>query len=238
METKQARFIDRYLELSAESPGNAEAFMSGLVKPKRVVQIGFTDECTGERLSAVDTFNVLTQDVLNRGTRPGQGEQGFNRSVEHDVKRLRREALAQSSQEVDYPFTMALVCTVLDGVKTNKRSLHLPRGAAKAKLLVARQLTWALVNFAMVMGLVASTWAREISPLHKGGPDIVSDPVNLRPVGYLSDLAGILDALWLASVKVSLDTYSGSSQGGGKHDAVLMVIGLLITLQIRMHRGL
>ena len=238
MEAKRARLIDQYLEIAAETPGKAEAFMSGLVKPKRAVQVAFVDETTGTTLDAVDTLDILTRDVLSRGSRAGKGDRQFNLLVEGQVKSLRRAAMQKSLDEPDVPFTMERISAVLDSVASKKRSLHLPRGAVKAKLPLARRLTWALLNLATVLCLVATSWAREISPLRKAGPEVVTDPANLRPVGYLGDLAGVFDAVWLSAVQGALDQYSGVEQAGGKYDAVLMAIGLLIALQVRSSRGL
>ena len=146
--------------------------------------------------------------------------------------------MQKSLDEPDVPFTMERISAVLDSVASKKRSLHLPRGAVKAKLPLARRLTWALLNLATVLCLVATSWAREISPLRKAGPEVVTDPANLRPVGYLGDWAGVFDAVWLAAVQGALDQYFGVEQAGGKYDAVLMAIGLLIALQVRSARGL
>ena len=99
--------------------------------------------------------------------------------------------MAESLADGTDSFSMQQVVQVLDNTVTNRRSLHLPRGAVKASLLCARQLTWALVNLAMSCGLVAAGWAREISPLRKAGPEIVTDPVNLRPVGCITRRAEI-----------------------------------------------
>ena len=229
MESKKSSYIDTYLELAAENQGSAEAYLSGLVKPRKGVQVALVGD-KGECLGASETLEFLTQDVLQRGARAPSGDPVFSKAVGMEVKDCRRSAMAETIAEGFENFSIKQVHEVLDHMVANRRSMRLPRGAVKAKLAIARQLVWALVNLAMVFGLVASTWAREISPLRKAGPEVVSDPINLRPVGYMSDLAGVFDALWLASVKEALDSYSGPLQAGGKHDAVLMVLGILMVL--------
>lgn len=52
--------------------------------------------------------------------------------------------------------------------------------------------------------LIVSSWPRGIAPLSKAGPEIVSDPRNLRPMGYFDDLSGVFDALWLSVVQEKL----------------------------------
>ena len=112
MESKRTRLIDRYLELAAESPGNAEAYMSGLIKPRKGVQVNLIDEGTGESLNVVDTMDVLTQDVLGRGAAAGAGDRGFNKEVERQVKVLRRQAMESTLGEHNDPFTMEQVTKV------------------------------------------------------------------------------------------------------------------------------
>ena len=62
LEAKRAKQIDRYLELGAESPG-AEAFLSGLIKPRQAVQVVLQDPASGIKLGMQDALDVLAQDV-------------------------------------------------------------------------------------------------------------------------------------------------------------------------------
>ena len=67
---------------------------------------------------------------------------------------------------------------------------------------------------------------------------MVTSARQLRPVGYLDDIAGVLDALWLDACKDKLEAYAGQEQAGGLHDAVLMAIGLLVAAQVRRNARL
>ena len=93
-------------------------------------------------------------------------------------------------------------------------------------------VTWALLNLVATLGLSPSAWFREVSPIRKKGPGTVSQVDCLRPVSYVDDLQGFFDAAWLEVVRGPLEQYSGRWQAGGKYDAVLMVLGLLVALQL------
>ena len=56
--------------------------------------------------------------------------------------------------------------------------------------------------------------------------------MNLRPVSYTDDLEGFYDAVWLAYAQPLIEAYSGSENAGGKYDAVLMVISIVVALQM------
>ena len=202
--------MNRYLELKAKSPGDAEAFVSGLIKPRRPVEVAFQDEVTGERLSPVDTLDVLSRDVMERGKCTRGVEHRLTVEVKRQVKVLRSAAQQQSRMETNDPFTFLLIDEVVGETKQRRRSLHLPRSAGGAGSRQSKLVVWAILNLAVVLGLIARTWEREISPLRKNGPMVVTQVQCLRPVGYMDDLAGLLDGAWLAVVKVLLEEYMGS----------------------------
>ena len=83
------------------------------------------------------------------------------------------------------------------------------------------------------LGVVPSAWLREVSPLRKRGPIVVTSTMNLWLVSYVDDLQDLVDALFLHCVKDLLIEHSGQLQAGGKYDAVLMVIGMYMALQMR-----
>eukprot|EP00973_Karenia_brevis_P078447 10891854-Karenia_brevis.AAC.1 len=59
----------------------------------------------------------------------------------------------------------------------------------------------------MVMGLGASAWLMEVSPMRKHGEGIVASPEVLRPVSYVDDVQGVFDALWLEGAREMLESY-------------------------------
>ena len=89
----------------------------------------------------------------------------------------------------------------------------------------------------MAVGLTSSYWMREISPIRERGPIGVTHVANLRPVRYVDDLGGLFDALRLRGTKSLLDNFAGHGQAGGRYDAVLMAVGVLIVFQMRRNLG-
>ena len=51
-------------------------------------------------------------------------------------------------------------------------------------------------------------------------------------------MAAVQDGLWLLRTKPLLEVFSGSSQLGGKHDAVTVSFAVILHLQMRSHQGL
>ena len=224
--------------LCAVSPGAADAFLSGLIKPRMPLRVAFDDETTGSRLGPVDTLELLTRDVLQRGSLAELGDQGFSRAVVREVRAMRVAAMEETRREKDVPFDIELIQELTRRMRKNRRSVHLPRDVFGANPEAAVVLTWAVVNLAAVLGLVASSWLREIAPLRKAGPEVVTDVRNLRPVGYMDDLAGVFDGAWLSLEQQKLEAYTGATQGGGKYDAVLMTLGIVIAMQMRRNMNL
>jgi len=235
---EHAAHVDKYLELCATDPGAAEAYMSSLIKPKSPIQVELHDEVSGERLGRQGTLDALTRDVKERGAAAGGGDPVFKTWIEGEVKKSRKLALVEAGEMHGDPFTRALVDETVRSIKIRRRSVHLPRAALHVSLEAAGLAVWAIVNLAAVVGLVSSYWIREVAPLRKRGPTIVTDKANLRPVSYGDELAGVYEALWLALTRQQLECYSGGPQAGGKYDGVLMAIGVLIALQIRRNLGL
>ena len=230
-ERRRQKGFFRYLELCRESRAEAEAYLGGLLKPRKAVSNAL--QGPDGALSPAETICALTEDVLQRGVKAGQGDPELVQAVRREVKQARRIAQAMSLTQEGDPFSLATVRTTLATIAPNKKSVRLPRAALKSQVGEAQLCTWALSNLVVVMGLVPSAWLREVSPIRKRGPSVVTSTVNLRPVSYVDDLQGFVDAVFLHSVKDLLTVYAGQQQAGGKYDAVLMVIGMFMALQMR-----
>ncbi|CAK0829238.1 unnamed protein product [Prorocentrum cordatum] len=233
------RALDRYLELAAASPGEAEAFLSRALEPRLPVQLALRCPVSGELLGLADALEVITEDALSRGAQAGSGDAAFNRAVADEVRQARRESQAEAAElGTGDPFSLDDVNAVLREMKGNRRSLYLPRAAVLTELWGGRLVTWALVCLVAVSGLMPSGWRREVAPIRKRGPVVVSDVAHLRPVSYVDELCGTFDAVWLRAARGQLEAHAGAPQAGGKYDAVLMVIGTVMALQIRRAHGL
>ena len=99
-------------------------------------------------------------------------------------------------------------------------------------------MIWALVNLVANICITPSSWLREVTPIRKKGPMKVSNLNNLRPVSYTCPLECIFDACWLWRNKQKLDIYLGAHQHGGRVDALVVSLSLIICLQLRTAAGL
>ena len=212
--------------------------MSGLLKPREPLQLALWDSDSGRRLGPAEAIEVVTASILGRGAAAGPGVASFNAQVRTEVRAAQAAALRETTEETGDPLSPELVAEFVRQARASRKTLHLPRAAAKAAQAPGRLVTWAVLNLALVSGLCASEWMREISPIRKRGPPVVGDPAVLRPISYVGDLEGFLDAGWLAVTRPLLEQFAGSEQAGGRYDATLMAAGLLIALQVRRGLGL
>ena len=54
----------------------------------------------------------------------------------------------------------------------------------------------------------------------------------------MDDLAGVFDGAWAGLEQRKLEAYTGATQRGGKYDAVLMTLGIVIAMQMRRNMNL
>ena len=226
----------KYLELCTVSRGDAESYLSRLLKPKNPVQVCLIG-LDGVK-SPAETVNIITKNVLARAEKAGTGDPMVNRWVREQVRDARMVAQVCLSNQLDERISLELVDEVMRTIKGNRSSVRIPRKASKADIEAGRLCVWAVVNLCFSLGLTSTLWLREVAPIRKRGPQVVCDPCNLRPVSYVDELECIVDAVWLRLVKPALVAYSGTQQAGGKYDAVLMAIGVFMSLQLRKLDGL
>ena len=98
--------------------------------------------------------------------------------------------------------------------------------------------TWAIANLAVSLGRPSTMWRRLVRPLDKTGTGVARSARELRPVSYVDEMEGLVDALWLRAEKDKLQEFAGEEQAGGQYDPLLMVLGIVITLQARREVGL
>ena len=119
-----------------------------------------------------------------------------------------------------------------------KVAVRLPRAYLRFQTDQGLLVIWAVVNLVANMCLTPSSWLREVTPIRKKGPMKVSNLNNLRPVSYTCPLECIFDACWLWRNKQKLDIYLGAHQHGGRVDALVVSLSLIICLQLRTAAGL
>ena len=184
------------------------------------------------------TVSAIANDVVTRGAQAGPGESSHNAMVKEEVSVARRHARQETTNQIDDPFSLDDVRDVIHASRSSSKTLRLPRTASKNDMLELLWANWGILCLVAVTGLIPSEWVREITPIRKRGPQVVTVLTNLRPVSYVSALQGFFDAAWLYMVRRQLQDYAGIEQAGGRYDSVLMMLGIVIALQLRHNLGL
>ena len=65
----------------------------------------------------------------------------------------------------------------------------------------------------------------------------MTDRANLRPISYTDDIECLQDALWLSRCRSRIEDYVGKEQHGGRVDAVLVAMAIMVALQLRSAAG-
>ena len=127
---------------------------------------------------------------------------------------------------------------ILDSLKSSKRWLHGTAAALKATCAQGRAVTGLLVNLAFWVGLTSSFWSlRMICPIRKCGPAVVRRLENLRPVSFGSDMAQVLDAVWVRLNKGPIESFCGPGQLGGRSDPASAILAIVLLCQLRRAQG-
>ena len=230
--------VAKYMRLSQCDKQAAQSFLTKLLKPKMPIRTGFINPSTGERLGEYETMLHLARDVETRGLAAHSGQPGFNSWVTDHCSALRKLALQSCGVEPNFIIKFDELMGLINGLTLNRASVHFPRRLFSASSTEGHILTWTLVNLFFNLGLLPSSWFRIISPIRKRGPAIVANTANIRPISYVSDLEGFFDLCWLDAHKTALEEYSGSTQAGGKFEALLMALGVITAAQERRNLGL
>ena len=90
-----------------------------------------------------------------------------NRMVLGEVRRARCEALVETLSEIGDPFSWQLVTMMMRDAKVKKMSMRLPRAAESVEHYEGVALIWAILNLTVTLGIVASSWTREVSPIRQ-----------------------------------------------------------------------
>ena len=133
---------------------------------------------------------------------------------------------------------------VISKLKGGSSSLFGSYSSIKATCSGGRHLLLVLVNLIWAFQVLpALSVAREFIPIRKKEPTVVRSISCLRPISMASDLAGVVDGLWLLRVGGKLQQFWGPAQSGGVHEALSLVVGLLLLCQLQqlflfMHHSL
>ena len=217
----------------ASGRNQAQRLLSALIRPPEKLQLALRDD-EGDVLPLSEALRLLVNNVEERAQGSHSGDVLFTRKVQQEIKTIRARALLHTACEVGDPSSLTEVARTCEQMASNKASVALPRANLQRGNEAGIVVAWALSCLISVCCVTPSSWYREITPIRKRGPKIVSDVNCLRPISYVGDLESLVDALWLRRNKTSLEVYCGGEQHGGRSDATLITLAILVVAQLRL----
>ena len=231
------KIVQRHAALWHSDHGQADAFLSRLLNPKFPVTLVLLSD-DGEELSQSTAIATLTKNLLDRAQCKTMGDTSFNRSIAAEVVNHRRQARQEFATLEGDPISLTDVAAVVSASGSHKTALRFPRAALKTKAARFHLLLWAICNIVAVAGILPDLWLREICPVDKRGIGLVRSLAQIRPISVVDDVESVLDGIWLHHVRPLLEDFMTQQQSGGRYDHLLVVLGLLVTLQSRKAQGL
>ena len=231
------KIVQRHAALWHSDHGQADAFLSRLLNPKFPVTLVLLSD-DGEELSQSTAIATLTKNLLDRAQCKTMGDTSFNRCIAAEVVNHRREARQEFATLEGDPISLADVAAVVSASGSQKTALRFPRAALKTKAARFHLLLWAICNIVAVAGILPDLWLREICPVDKRGIGLVRSLAQIRPISVVDDVESVLDGVWLHHVRPLLEDFMTQQQSGGRYEHLLVVLGLLVTLQSRKAQGL
>ena len=163
------------------------------------------------------------EDMIGRAHNNFEHDAVFLQGVQHEVGDFRRKCMIQghdaNSQDL---YTHAELEEVLQ-----KRS--------------GRQVTLALANPSRRFGLTSSLWSlslKAVSHIRKSDSRNVRHIKCLRPVSLVSDMAHVVDGLWIGRNRLLLEHMAGPGQVGGVSSPQFLVLALVLLTELRSFQGL
>ena len=137
------------------------------------------------------------------------------------------------------PYTAEEITRAISRLRASGGGLGCATAALKSSVLAGRRVTACLANLSQHMCITSSLRSlRKYSPRHESGPRIVRSTSSLRPISICSDLAQLLDALWVERHFPCIQEYSGDSQVGGVSDPLSLVLAVVLLGEVRSYLGL
>ena len=230
--------MKQYLETRARDPAAAESLLSKFFERADAFSLQLMDD-RGFPLSDAGMLEALVEDMFARADNSFPFDHEFSRETDLRVSRYRALGVDQNEQAVVGPFSMEDLNSCLQKIGKSKKCLKVSFDVVLSKNSEMRRLTLGLANLALHVGLTSSLWSlRQFAHLRKSGPHAVRSIKCLRPVSLVSDMAHVVDGLWIARNKRLLEYYAGPCQLGGVFAAIFVVLTLVILAEARDHLGL
>ena len=225
--------IQKHAQLWVQAKSEADGFVSSLLKPKAPVSLALID-AQGSMLDPSQALEQLTCDLLARAHGVEPGDPSLDEWIVSEVKAIRVEALSEAFLTQSDPFGIDEVRKVIQKMKKNSSALHFPRQVIRSTSQPLLLISWALVNTITSLSTQPSSWFRQVCPIRKSGYGPVRNTSILRPVICVDDIENLLDGLWLAQARPFLEEYISMQQTGGRFEHLMVVLGVVLTLQARM----
>ena len=229
----------RYVHLRDTNPSEAAKFLAKLLRPSIATQIRLKHESTGELLSTGEALTAILDDITSR---PLSTKVLVTDSTSSSQKVSAIRALGATVDPstdavlVDdwCPYTMDEIDLCIQSLDPSKYTFR----GCYASLLHAgtgtRRFICALLNLALQLQICASSWCERIyNPIRKKGPTVVVSLQCLRPISQGTEMAALVDALFLLRHRRKLEHFWGSCQGGGRAETLSFALALLLFCQLR-----
>ena len=165
----------KFLQLQSDNPSQAQACLSAMLSPRLPLQFAIKEAATGRVLQDEDIIQQLDADMLSRSHQAETGYDEFNSEVSNLVLEYRKQARLETASEPQFMISRGEVDEYVDKILKSKASLRFPRAVLSCSSSHVKTLTWALLNLFFALGLVPTSWLREVSPVRKRGPAVVNN---------------------------------------------------------------
>ncbi|CAE8646774.1 unnamed protein product [Polarella glacialis] len=250
---RQARShtVATFVQLRLHNKPEADRFLSTFFNKSKSFFIALTDEETGQLYDTRRALGLLSEDIQKKCSNTFPQDEVAAAQLKEQIQLIRKAgALRTAPPGVpstplittgDYPqqYSFEETCVTLDSICVSKVCLRCPYAALRSECLAGREVTHELVNMSRIVALVSTHWGtRCISNIRKSGPRIVRKAKHLRPVSLAVDLLAVVDSLWLRRCRLRIETFVGPNQMGGRFDAVVAVVVVILLVQLRSYQGL
>ena len=235
--------VAHFLKLRATDRNQGERFLSGILKPRVPLDISLSvDGNEGSvSLAGASCLPALQEHLQSIASMSLPTDLSWQSSTADMVAQIRAGSGYLYANQVStvVPFKSAELDEVLCGMKRSSLAYRGSYASVKAAASGGRRLTLAICNQAVSFGLVPTATAfREFIPIRKQGPRVVRLLRNIRPISHASELSAVLDGLILLRCQELFVTWWGPGQCGGVSEALLAVMVVICTCQLRSAQGL
>ena len=244
--SEQFRAVHTYARLRSTDRGSSEKFLSSFFSKESRFSVNLLDEDTGEPLSTEGMLDALVVDMMAQASNEFSADASFLAQVDLSVADIRQHGglspdtvAAAGSVPEDAPYTESEFEAVLVKCLSSKKCLHGCFSLLKASNQEHRSVLLGLANLSRHVGLTSTIWSlRQFAHIRKSGGMVVRRIQCLRPVSLVTDMAHLVDGLWLQRNRAKMQAFAGPSQIGGVSGTQMLLLAILLLGQLRDYQGL